>query len=99
MSAAGDGEEWPIVSVPRAPELSEGYDIWLSYLRKIERLEPLDHPTLQAARRSTRAVVRRKIGIGPSLESNALKAFSFDTLSRRKPTRQTGGTTGDDSTG
>lgn len=85
--------DMPALKVPRAPEISDAYDIWLKHLRVIERLEPHDHPTLQAARRSARSVVRRKMGFGPSLESNSLKAFSFEVC-RTRVKRRRGGAVG-----
>lgn len=83
------------IRLPRQPEIGDDYEIWLKYLRQIEKLEPHDHPALQAARRSTRSIVRRKVGFGPQLESNALRAFNFDAC-RTRSKRRTGRTSKDD---
>lgn len=84
----GPGGESAPVNVPRPPDIAEDYAIWLKYLRLIERLEPHEHPLLQTARRSTRSIVRRKIGFGPQLESHSLKAFSFEACRTRRKGRR-----------
>lgn len=93
------GGELPPVKVPRPPEINAPYEVWLNYLRQIEKLEPHDHPVLQAARRHTRSIVRRKIGFGPQLESHSLKSFSFDACRKRRKGRRSRGNGGDDTAG
>jgi len=84
MNRLNEAAEHAVPSLPPAPSLSASYDDWLGYLRKLERVEPYDHPALQSARRSARAIVRQKLGFSPKLVSNSFKAFNFDRCKRER---------------